>query len=123
MAIPLELTFRHLDRSQHIEALVKAHVERLANLHDRIVGCHVIIDAPHQHHRKGNHYHVDIHLTVPGRQLVVDCHPAEHEAAQNLGAAVHEAFDNISRQLREYVQTLNATSCGESDRLLQESEK
>jgi ribosome-associated translation inhibitor RaiA len=110
MTVPLQITFRHLDRSEHIEALAKGHFGRLVNVYDRIVSCHVIIDAPHRHHRKGNHYHVDIHLTVPQRQLVVDCHPTQHDAALDLAAAVREAFDNMRRQLAEYVQSLNANA-------------
>lgn len=121
MSIPLEMTFRHLDRSEHIEALAQAHVKRLADVYDRIVSCQVIIDAPHQHHRKGNHYHVDIHLTVPRRQLIVDSHPTEHDAAQNLAAAVHEAFDNMRRQLHEYVESLNANSSDRSNGFPRES--
>jgi ribosome-associated translation inhibitor RaiA len=56
MQTPLRITFRHMRTSPAVEALVREHVERLERFHDRITGCHVVVEAPPAHRNKGADY-------------------------------------------------------------------
>lgn len=106
MQVPLQISFRNMDRSEDIEAQVREKVAKLEEFYDRITSCHVVIEAPHQHHRQGNQYRVRIQLAVPHKELVVDRQPTQHQAAEDLRVALREAFANMRRQLEDDVRQM-----------------
>ena len=75
MRLPLELTFRNIERSAAVEADVREKAAKLETFYDGIMRCRIVIEAGHKHHHKGNLYHVRIDLTVPGAELVVSREP------------------------------------------------
>jgi hypothetical protein len=81
-ATPLQLTFRHLDRSPAVEARVRELVEHLERFHDRITGCHVVIDAPSAHRSKGAPYDVKVDLSYPAAEYA--CAASEQNIQQTL---------------------------------------
>ena len=54
MQKPLELTFRHMDPSPAMEAEVRERVEGLERFCADIIGCSVVIEAPHKHHEEAS---------------------------------------------------------------------
>jgi cold shock CspA family protein len=104
MRLPLELTFRNMDRAAAVEADVREKAAKLDTFYDGVMRCRVVIEADHKHHHKGNLYHVRIDLTVPGAELVVSREPKEHQAHADLYVAVRDAFDAARRQLEDYVR-------------------
>ena len=72
MEIPLEVNFRNMDPSPAVEARIREKAAKLERFHDRIIGCTVVVEAPHRHHHKGKLYSVHIDISVPGKDLVVD---------------------------------------------------
>ncbi len=104
MQIPVRITFRHMDTSARVEARVRELAEKLTRISDKILDCHVTIEAPAAHHHKGSPYSVRIDLTEPGGHLTAlkghDSHP-EH---QDVYVALRDAFDAIRRQLDHSVQ-------------------
>ena len=103
MRLPLELTFRSMDRSAALEADVREKAAKLETFYDGIMRCRVVIEAGHKHREKGNLYHVRIDLTVPGAELVVSREPMQHQAHADVYVAVRDAFDAARRQLEDYV--------------------
>lgn len=99
MAIPLQVTFRHLDPSPSAEQLIREKADKLERFD--ITGARVVVEAPHRSHNKGNHYKVTIDLTVPGAELVVDRSPTDHETHEDLHLAIREAFDHALRELEK----------------------
>lgn len=106
MQIPLSISFRGMEHSPEIEATVRQKVDKLEEFFDRITGCKVIVESPHHHHRKGNHYRVKIHLTVPRREIVVDREPDDSRAAEDVQVVLRDAFKEIRRQLQDYAREL-----------------
>ena len=104
MNFPLQIAFRNVEPTPDLEAAVRRRADRLDRFCDHITGCRVVIDLPHQRHQHGNQYHVRLDITVPGDELVVNREPAGHTAAQNLEAALGEAFDTAGRLLEDYVR-------------------
>jgi len=104
MLIPLQITFRNLDRSQAVEASVREHAEKLDKYYDRIMSCRVVIEEQHKHHQHGNHYHVSVDVTVPGAELVASREPDEHHAYTDVYVAIRDAFDTMRRQLEDYAR-------------------
>lgn len=102
MQLPLQITFRNLDRSEAIEAKVRERAEKLDQYYDRIMSCRVAVEARHKHHRRGNHYHIRVDVTVPGSELVSSREPDEHHAYTDVYVAIRDAFDAICRQLEDH---------------------
>ena len=106
MKLTPEITFRALPRSDALEAEVHQRIEKLDRFFQHIMSCHVVIEAAHKHHHKGNLYHVRVTLTVPGRELVVSRDPGKHQAHEDPYVAVRDAFNAVQRQLEDYAREL-----------------
>jgi ribosomal subunit interface protein len=104
MEIPVQITFRGIDRSPAIEEYVHQRATKLETFFERIVGCHVTLEAPHQHHQHGRHYRVLVDLTVPGAELVVGRTPDEGSLHEDVYAAIDDAFDDAGRVLQDHVR-------------------
>ena len=102
MAIPLELSFRHLKRSDFIEDKIKERCKRLESLSGEITYCHVVVSAPHHHQNKGNHYEVNVELRVPGTELAVTKNTGVSDAHEDLYVAIRDAFEAVERQLTRW---------------------
>lgn len=103
MNTPLQVSFHSLPHSLTVESAVRDAVERLEGVFDRIVSCCVIIDQPHRHHKQGNHLQVKVDLKVPGGELVVKREPIADADSSDLVAVIHDAFEDLQRQLDEFV--------------------
>lgn len=127
MEIPLQITFRNMPPSRAIEDNIREKVSKLENFYDRIMGCRVIVEAPHRHHRKGKAYEVRIDLTVPGGELVInrapkrlkaaesrlpepeakliESHePSKHAAHADVYVAIRDAFSAAGRKLQDHAR-------------------
>ena len=122
MQLPVQITFRNMDRTDALEAFVREKATQLDLYYDRIMRCRVIVALPHQHHRLGNLYHVRIDLTVPGGELAISQKGGLHtvlkqtrvervEKAEEIDTAhkdpyltIREAFEDARRQMQDYVR-------------------
>ncbi|MGZ3419954.1 MAG: HPF/RaiA family ribosome-associated protein [Polyangiales bacterium] len=99
-----QVTFRDMEPSAAVEEHVRRRALKLLAFHDRIVGCRVVVEEPHRHHRKGKRFHVRIDLTVPMGELVVARDPAENLQHEDLHACIESAFDDAERILEDWVR-------------------
>lgn len=104
MPVDVQISFRHMDVSETLEALVRARAEELGQFSDRITACRVVIEAASKHHRHGNPYHVRVELTVPGNKIMVDRDPGNGHAHEDPYIAVRDAFEAARRRLREHAR-------------------
>jgi cold shock CspA family protein/ribosome-associated translation inhibitor RaiA len=128
MEHPLRITFRNMPPSLAIENNIREKAAKLESYYDRILGCHVVVEAPHRHHHKGKAYVVRIDLTVPGGELVVnrapkrldaaalrdpelagkdltETHkPGKHGAHADLYVAIRDAFNSAARKLQDFAR-------------------
>jgi ribosome-associated translation inhibitor RaiA/cold shock CspA family protein len=106
MQVPVEITFRGLQRSDAVEAEIRRHVDALERYCDRITSCHVTLTLPHHHARQGRLFEVMIRLEVPRRELVVHRHPEAHHAHEDAHVAIRDAFKAMRRQLEDYTREI-----------------
>jgi cold shock CspA family protein len=115
--------------SDVVEAHIREAAEKLDAFYDGIMGCRVLVEIPHQHHRRGKRYHVRIDLTVPGAEFAIKRAPklisdrptrfrkapedmAPQESRELSKYAVHDdiqisirdAFDAARRKLQDYAR-------------------
>lgn len=102
MQTPAEITWRNMDPIPHAAERIERRVARLEQFFDRITGCHVVVEAPHQRHRQGNRFEVRVDVTIPGGELSVDRGPGDDNAHTDLLIAVRDAFDAMERQVRRW---------------------
>ena len=104
MQLPLQVTFRHMEPSEALEAKIRKRADELDQLFDGIMSCRVVVEINHQHHHQGNLFHVRIDLKLPGKELVVSREPDKHHAHEDPYVAVRDAFDAMRRQLEDYLR-------------------
>jgi ribosome-associated translation inhibitor RaiA len=99
-----QIIWQNLTPSDEIEVKIHQQITKLEKFSDRRFGCPVVIAVPYRHHHQGNIYHVQINLTIPGDELVVNRQPPAQQAHENLSVAIRDAFESAQRQLKEYTQ-------------------
>jgi cold shock CspA family protein/ribosome-associated translation inhibitor RaiA len=106
MQVPLQITHLHAAPSERLDALIRERAAELEQFYPRLTGCHVCIEYPGQHHRrgKGAHFGVRIEVSVPGKTLVVSRDPAAHRPNEDVYLATTEAFHEMRRQLQDYAR-------------------
>ena len=104
MQLPLQVSFRHMDHSDAIEALVREKAARLDKFASDIMSCRVVVEPAGKHHQHGNLYEVRIDLTVPGEEIAVTREPSEHVEYKDVHVALRDAFDAARRKLEDYVR-------------------
>lgn len=127
--IPLQITFKGMEPSETIEAQVRAAAEKLDEFYGDIMGCRVLVEIPHKHHRKGKQYHVRIDLTVPGAEFVIRRSPklltdtptrfpkalddvaleesrelSKYAVHDDIQLSIRDAFDAGRRKLQDYAR-------------------
>lgn len=104
MEKPAQITFRDFPPSEAVEARVNERIEKLETMFDRIIGCHVVLEAGHRRHHKGKLYHVAIDLSVPGGALVINRESHDKHAHEDIYVAIRDAFDALERQLQNHAR-------------------
>lgn len=101
MQTPLQITFRHMPPSPVVEARIRELATRLEHFHARVIGCHVVVDAPSEHRHQGVPYTIKIDLSLPGRDIHVNSERAEHSAHTDIYVALRDAFDTATRLVED----------------------
>lgn len=122
MAVPLTLQFRHVRASRALDADVRERFDRLSHYCPTILGGRVVIERTGLHRQSGQHFRVQIVLTLPQGEIVVDHQPGRRATARataaptarkadeagrdhvHPGVAVHEAFATARRRLQDRVR-------------------
>lgn len=124
MGIPLQITFKNMQPSSAIQNQIRELAGKLESFGKRVTNCHVLIEAPHRHHRKGRRYNVRIHIAAPGGTIdvgkdftLIDAAPLYTEkelqpqthilgrlaSHADIQVALRDAFDTARRKLKAYL--------------------
>ena len=102
MALPIDLTFRDIEPSDAVRSAIEEHAQRLPEFYPAILGCRVVVSAPHRHQHKGKLYQIRLEVDVPGNNIVVNRRPGDMFAHQDIYVAIRDAFKAAERQLKNY---------------------
>lgn len=107
MQVPLEITFRDVERSEPVEAVVRERVDKLSRYFSRIISCKVTLNVPNRtpQYDVRNHQ-VNIEISVPGEELIVSREPNEHDNFNDIYVTIRDAFDAAEQQLQSYAGRL-----------------
>ena len=97
MQQPLQITVLNISLSGAAEKRIRSRAGKLERFSERIISCHVTVEAPHHHSQKGELYEVRMIITLPGEELVI-----RHEPDEDIYVAIRDAFDAAERMLKEH---------------------
>jgi ribosomal subunit interface protein len=101
MQRPIQITSRDFALTDAMRSLIEQRVKALEQYFGRLTGCHVVIEAPVHHHRRGGPFSVRLDLRTPRAELSVN-----KQNADDLAVAIREAFDSARRRLEDHLREL-----------------
>ena len=73
------ITWRNIQRSDAVEAIIHKRIEAIERLCPNALGLHVMLDAPQKPRHAARGFDVRLHLAVPGPDLDVSGRPLSWE--------------------------------------------
>lgn len=99
--IPLQVTFRGMDRSEAVEERISEKVAKLARTGVKITDCKVVIEAD-PNPGKGFRFQVHAKAEVPGHGELVASNDSDPEHQHDdVYVAIRDAMDALHRQLED----------------------
>lgn len=104
MNVPLELTFRGMEKTPEIEALIRAEADKLEKVCNYLSSCRVMVERDQQHQRMGHPFRVRLDITVPpAREFAVRKESWQGDLHDSLTTVILDAFNAASRHLQKMV--------------------
>ena len=100
MKLPLQITFRDLVPLPSLESEIRHRADKLDQWTPDVMSCHVVVEATGNRHHQGHEYSVKVSVRVPDAEIAATTHHRD----QDIGRAVHGAFDAVGRQLEDYAR-------------------
>lgn len=91
----LQITFDGLPHSEVLDRDIREKVRKLDQINHRLIGGHVVVQAPPRHHNHGGRFGVSVNLKLPGSEISVN------REAEDVYVAVRDAFDAAKRKLAD----------------------
>lgn len=102
MRVPLEITYRDVQKTDDIESLIRSKAAKLDQICDHIISCRVAVEKPHEFQQTGQPHRVRIELRLPpGHVLVAKRESTGGEMHTDLQATIRQAFDAARRQIEK----------------------
>ncbi len=99
MELPLQITSRNFKLFEDVETKIRNEAEKLNRFYDRIMRCRVVVESPHRHSRQGKQFHIKIHLTLPGGDMIIKREPRE-----DIKVAIRDSFSAARRKLEDFAR-------------------
>jgi ribosome-associated translation inhibitor RaiA len=109
MQTDLKVDFHGASPTEALQAKIREHVDDLEQFYGRLTACHVSVEAPGHHHRKGGLYHVRIRLSLPnGHEANIGTTPPSDHRHADIVFALNDAFRRARRQLQDTVRKVSS---------------
>jgi ribosome-associated translation inhibitor RaiA len=103
----LKIDFHGAETSEALQRTIEKHVHALERMYGRLTACHVSVEAPGHHQRKGGLFHVSIYLTLPnGREVNVGTTPRADKRQADVLFALNDAFRRARRQVQDRIREM-----------------
>ncbi len=104
MQLPLQISFRHMEHSDTIEAMVRDKATGLDKFAHDIMSCRVVVEPATKRRQNGNLYEVRIDIKLPGEEIAVTREPSARDEYKDIQVALRDAFDAARRKLEDFVR-------------------
>ena len=108
MKVPVEITYRNLEKSEVIDNLVREKIAKLEQFCNHITSCRVAIEKNNERPSSGSPYRVRFDITVPpSHEIAAVCNPGEGDQYDELDTVIRHAYEAARRQVVELTQRQN----------------
>jgi cold shock CspA family protein/ribosome-associated translation inhibitor RaiA len=105
MEVPIEISFRGVERTPAMEKLIREQAEKLEQVCDHLTSVRVTVEKPQEHLSTGNPYRVRVIARIPpGHELVASREPGEGDMHAPVEKVIRETFHAVWRQVKEIKQ-------------------
>jgi cold shock CspA family protein len=105
MQIPLEISYRDVNKTDEIDNLIHEKTKKLERVCDYMTSCRVAVEKPQRTINVGSPYRIRIDMRVPpGHELVVKRKPGEGAMSDSLEKVIRYAFEAARKQLEKLVE-------------------
>lgn len=101
MQRPPIISWKHLDPSPAVEAIIRDRIEQLERFDPALVGISIVIEAPTKRKVTGRGVDVRAHLEVPGPDIDAHRSVRQGETADDVILAVNKVFGRLEDVLKE----------------------
>ncbi len=102
MYVPLELSYRNVEKTESLEQTIREQVEKLERVCDHISSCRVAVEKTGGHLQSGSPYRVRVDVNVPpSHELVARSELGKGNMHQDVEAIVRDVFGEVRRQVKE----------------------
>ena len=78
MQIPLEISYRDVNKTDELEDLIREKINKLEKICDYITSCRIAVEKPQKNLNYGSPYRIRIDLRIPpGHEIVIKREPGE----------------------------------------------
>lgn len=100
---PVEVTWRHMDASEHLETEIRQKAATLGRYYKGITRVHVTIEEPlaQKVQHKGGQWHVNVHVEIPGYDVVISHDPGDARKHDDVYQTMRHAFEAARKQLTQ----------------------
>lgn len=103
MDVPLQLSFKNVEKTPALDDLVREKVDKLESLSSSLTSCRVHVEREHESQTTGNGYHLRIEMhAAPGHVLLVEDTPGEGSVNDELSSVLIDAFQTATRRPKEH---------------------
>ncbi len=102
MQNPLEITFKDVPHSERIEEVIREKFNKINQIGNDIIKCHVVLERLSKHHHKGNPICVRLDVKPAHfSDIVIQEHTGEAEALK--ASAVRSVFKKAHELIRKQI--------------------
>jgi cold shock CspA family protein/ribosome-associated translation inhibitor RaiA len=95
------ITWRNVQRSEAVEAIIRKRIEAVERFCPDAIGLRVTLDAPQKPRHAARGFDVRLHLEVPGPDLDVARTVRHGHAAEDITRAVNSTFTALEKRIKE----------------------
>jgi len=105
MQVPLELSFRDVEKTAELEDLIRQKVDKLEQICDTITSCRVHVERVQESQRSGNPVGMRIEVRVPRHnEIIVTQEIDSDQAGEPLPRLIRDTFAAARRKLQELTE-------------------
>ena len=104
MQVPLEISYKDVDKSEWIEKFIQEKVDKLQRLAREMISCRVAVEKDHQRRHGENPFYVRVETSLPGKKRLATASEdlkAGDDSSTDLQNAIREAFEAMERRLKK----------------------
>ena len=102
MAMAGIVTYRDLDTSEALNAIINKRLSKLERYCTTIQHSRVVLDSPHNHKHKGKEFRATLEIDLKGSPITIT------QNDPSIHVAVRDAFDIAERKLKSHSEQLKS---------------